>query len=174
MEQVDCTSEDGTDYGSDSSYESFGPDRFDLEDSFFSSSAKYYQHDGYMQYLMSLGLTSLQCFFDMNDEQRTRVVLANVDRETNFLGEALLERSPRGSYMSAENPDGIEEIDVPYGHPLKFHGDKSSEPNLAWLWSFEYKQGYFFRDTESSFLCSWGYVFWDSIRIQSSKILYVR
>ncbi len=173
VQQVDCTSEDGTDYDSDASSELLGPDRFDHEDVFFSSFTKSHEHDWYMEFMVSLGLTSLRDLFVMNDEQRTQVVRANGHSERDFLGKALLEK-PRGSYMSAENTDGMEEIKVPYGQSLTFHGDKLNEPNLAWLWSFGFKQEYLFREAERSFLCSWGYVFWDNIRIQSSKILDVR
>ncbi|MCJ1397811.1 hypothetical protein MMC11_001007 [Xylographa trunciseda] len=150
-----------------------GWDRFEGGDRFFAQHTKRSDHKHYMEYMTSLGLEWFHNLFLADDANRSQIVVTSGQFGGDFLAKSLAAR-PR-DYMVLEKVESDGNDEVPYGHPLKFLGDRLDTPNLAWLWSFDFRQSTansaIASRPQNSFLRSWGYVFWDATRIRSFQIL---
>ena len=105
----------------------------------------------------------------MQDEQRLRYVVAKGALGGDFLANSLKVR-PRDC-MAAGYLGTVQRREIPYGRSLEFSGDQLSEPNLAWLWSHYFQQRSTSDGLRNDFLRSWGYVFWDTVRLRSSSVV---
>ena len=148
-------------------------DRFEEEDLFFAIYTKTSWHQIYMEYIISLGLELFHDLLLANNDKRSQIVVASGHYGGDFLARSFVTQSR--NYRVVENITADQKDEIPEGYSLQFLGDKLSAPILAWLWSFDFKQ-YLLRaavnnSLQSCFLRSWGYVFWDAVRIQSSHIL---
>ena len=168
----DTDSDDDSDYGFSLPL-GHGPDRFDGEDLFFANHTKYPNHRVNMEYMIPLGLKFFHNLFLADGEKRFQLVVASAKYGGDFLRESLEERS--GKHLVVENISADQKDEIPVGHSLEFYGDRLRAPNLAWLWSFgftQYSTSYGIDDSlQGCFLRSWGYTFWDAIRIQSFHLL---
>ena len=168
----DIDSEDEIDWRFSLSYRD-GPDRFDYDDLFFAQLTKHSDHKIYMEYMISLGLDLFHSLFLGGDKKRFQIVVANAKYGGAFLAKSFEELT--GSHMVVDNMGARQKEEIPWGHSLEFHGDNLNSPNLAWLWSFGFKQhssSYSIGDSlKSCFLRSWGYTSRDATRIRSFHIL---
>ncbi|KAI9873323.1 MAG: hypothetical protein M1830_000545, partial [Pleopsidium flavum] len=129
----DKDSEDDNDDENDENNEDdlVGPNRFDLDDDFFSESIKVY-HDTYMEYMLSLGLPFLHHLFEKNGAELMQSIVVNVRYGGDFLTTAL-RAPPKRTVIYV-----MEETARDNGVKLKFYGDDAKEPNEAWLWSNDF------------------------------------
>ncbi|KAI9875610.1 MAG: hypothetical protein M1830_008208 [Pleopsidium flavum] len=141
-----------------------GPNRFDLDDDFFSKSTKVSYHDTYMEYMLSLGLPFLHHLFKKNGAELMQSIVVNVRYGGDFLTTAL-KAPPKRTVTYV-----MEEIARDNGVKLKFYGDDAKEPNEAWLWSNDFAPSVSWNSLCTQALRHWGYVFWDRSRLRASGI----
>ncbi|MCJ1288210.1 hypothetical protein MMC26_007565 [Xylographa opegraphella] len=151
----------------------YGADRFDYEDIFWARLTKGRGHMINMEYMISLGLKFFNELFLADSEKRFKIVVASAKYGGDFLAKSL--RAGSGHHMVVENMGTEQEEEIPWDQSLEFHGDKLSAPNLAWLWSHGFTQGFISNRIDDlphdRFLRSWGYSLWDATRMQSLHIL---
>lgn len=142
-----------------------GPDRFELDDHFFSQWARLGDQEAYMEYMLSLGLSFLRNLFELEGEDRRRLVVSNALLGSDFLTNAL-ESDPPGQTRFSCGTTGTR-----YDSKYIFTGDNILEPNEAWIWSKRMKLSSRWDFHQGREWRPWGFVFWDSSRLGASKIL---
>lgn len=154
-------SEEETDKVQEMAFYCWPAGRFDFrgKDSFFAARSKVY-HIQYMEHHLLLGLTFFrQLLHSSNIETRAQILLASIDISDQSLRPVLAIRPLSPSELATNQSP--------------FDCDDADKRSKAWVWKClhaEEKSGTY-NDYNWQALRQWGYVFWDSWRLDASGIL---
>jgi hypothetical protein len=119
-----------------------------------------------VHHLASLGLPFLQSLFEANLERQKQMVVENYEYQPKSFVRALRFWTPPLIGIFETEWEGWSS-----GEILSFEGDDLQKRNHAWLWAHQNRPerlSYCVRDFD---LREWGYVFWDSDRLQRWKVM---
>ncbi|KAL8726880.1 MAG: hypothetical protein Q9166_006432 [cf. Caloplaca sp. 2 TL-2023] len=134
---------------------------------FFGSSAKYHHLD-FMEYLLSQGLPFLRTILESEGLQRAELIISNAVERHHFLTDALKGfRQLPPSMESNDYFDGKYEEDC----EADFEEDDVYSYTKGLLWAHNNKIPADYARRPLKGFRDWGYVFWDSWRLQASGIL---
>jgi hypothetical protein len=137
---------------------------FEHDNWIFTKDEKRYQRQ-ILTHLGSLGLPFLRSLFEAGPDSQKDIITENHDYLIWDLGAALAQRPHQTGIFKTEDDDWLS------GKVLGFEGDRLEKRNLAWLWAHQNRPEASFFWRCNTDLREWGYIFWDSDRLQRCGIL---
>jgi len=142
---------------------------------FFSHFHKVRKFKHIQKYMATMSLSDLREFLTAKDEGLIHILKKNgLNYSHDFLTEALDEEPYHPIWETPE----YQEYEGALASEMKvrFEGDATSRPNEAWLWAHEYRPCELYVQSTPDFaigegLRRFGYVFWDSRRLQDLGLL---
>ena len=118
-----------------------------------------------IEHLATLGFKFLRILIKADNPQRRSIINRNYHYKYANLGYALRQCPWRTTGFFYEEWKGWQR-----SQKLEFEGDEHEKRNLGWLWAHQMTPYPGYYDTCNMNLRAWGYVFWDSDRLENLGI----
>jgi hypothetical protein len=119
-----------------------------------------------IEYLATLGFKTFRTLVEADNPLRRSIINRNYHHHHDSLGNALKHRPWIPGNIFRREWHGRQR-----GQKLEFEGDEYHKSNLAWLWAHQMRPEPVSYETCNGDLRAWGYVFWDSGRLDDLGIL---
>lgn len=124
------------------------------------------QHPFIIEHLAALGFNFFRKFVEADNRRRRSMIHANYVGNLSGIDEALEDGPRPETEFFREEREGRQR-----SRKLKFEGDEHQKRNLGWLWANQMEPQSNYYETCKIDLRAWGYVFWDSDRLEHLGIL---